>query len=195
MKKLSDFTLKEYEKYYELVKGEDFNVFEILELFGYKNSDNLEVGEFNKIVNDIFSQKIEVPPLKLEYEVNGKHFKLITMIKDIKAGQFIDYQIYLKEVKLHQLLSIFLLPITICDSSIMKRKIKKVKNYNDGYDLIELQDFLYNNFKISDAMAISNFFLNLSASLLPIIQNSLMLQMAKEKIRLEKMKKKNELIG
>lgn len=191
MKKLEDFTLKEYEEYNELVKNAGENdLFEIMELFGIKNPDKLEIKEFERLSSKIAAEVVSPRQLKEEYEINGKKYKLVTMIKDVKAAQFVDFQIYLKNYKIQNVLSIFLLPIEYRWSKIFKKSFKKVKDYNDGYDLVELQKDIYEHLTISDAITISDFFLNLSTTLLPIIHNSLMIQMAAEKEKSMRKRKK-----
>ena len=64
-----------------------------------------------------------------------------------------------------KILSIFLLPTK---KTIFNKD--KVLPYNDGYDILEVQENLLNNMKMKDAYAISDFFLILSMRLTPIFQ-------------------------
>lgn len=190
MKKVEDLTLKEYDEYLEemaLLNTKDFNIFRILELFGIKNGEDLEVGELNRLTRDVVAAKIEVPILRKEYTIKGKSLHPVLIIRDIKAAQFVDFQAYMSDFKLYKVLSVFLLPIKYSKSRIFKRKVRNVMKYNDGYDVVELQDLIYNNFKIGDAMALSGFFFKLSVNLLPLIQNSLMMD---QMVQIERLRRK-----
>ena len=185
MKKIEDLTLKEYEIYKEELDSNDFNILRILEIFGIKDPDKLDVQELKKVTDYVINSRININPLKEEYTIKDKTFKAVLEIKDIKAAQYIDFQSYMKNYKLQNVLSIFLLPIEYGKSRIFHRRTKRVLAYNDGYDIIEVQNLIYENFKIGDALALSGFFFNLSEKLIPIMANSLTFQMMvkAEKIR------------
>jgi hypothetical protein len=107
----------------------------------------------------------------------------VLQLKDIKAAQFLDMQSYINKFKYHQIISVFLLPTE--KKGLLKKKYSPVK-YNSGYDIIKLQDLIYNEMRIGDAVAISGFFFNLSMKVLPIIQDSLMVEAIATKVKLEK---------
>lgn len=194
MRKLEDFSIKEYEQYEELTKDIDnFNIFEVFELFGIKNAENMEMSKFKNLTDKVINTTVLPGQLKETYTINGKKYHLVTQIKDIKAAQFIDYQIYLQKFRLHEVLSIFLLPIDTKITKILKRKVDRVKKYNDGYDILEIQKDIHEHLSIKDAFTITNFFLSLSQQLLPIIHNSLMLEKIMKKIKLERKRKKLKL--
>ena len=189
MKKLGELTLKEYNEYKELLNSEHFNIFEIMNLLGIKDPDKLELVEFNNITNMIVSESINIPPIKKLYLVNGRYFKPVLMVKDIKAAQFTDFQAFMSgEYKLNRVLSVFLLPVDV-KKNIFKKTVYKAKNYNEGYDVLEVQNFLYNNFNIQDALALSSFFLNLSARLLPLTLGYLNRKMMKMMVKQKKQMK------
>jgi hypothetical protein len=189
IKKLEELTLKEYDQYKELLADEDFNIFPIMSLLGYENPEDMDIREFNILTHKIINEEIITPQVKQEYTINGRIFHTVMMIKDIHAAQFTDFQTYMVKYKLNNILSVFMLPVNI-KKNIFRRNVREVMKYNDGYDMMEVQEFLYNNFTIGDALALSSFFLNLSMVLLPVFRNSLMVEATKAKVSMKRSKLK-----
>lgn len=175
MKTLNDLTIREFYEFQELIKDE-VNPLEVLEFFGVNNTEDLEIKEFEELFSKVMSQKIEIEPIKKEYLINGKLYHPVLEIQNIKAAQFIDLQTYIKDFKYEQVLSVFMLPIK--KEGLFKKK--SISKYNSAYDMNKLQNELLDNMRIGDAVALSGFFFNLSMKLLPIIRDSLTLEMAKE---------------
>lgn len=102
-----------------------------------------------------------------KYVLGGITFDVMLNIEKMTAAQFIDYQTYVKDIEnnLVPLLSIFLIP--------------KGCKYNDGYDMIEIQNIIKNNLCIVDASALAAFFLKWYESLLMATVNSLTKKMKK----------------
>lgn len=165
MKNLNKLTLKEFEQYNELLNEKDIDVFSIMELFGVKNPETLSVEEYTKIWEQISSMSLSLKGVKREYNINGKRFKADLNIHNLTAGQFIDLQNYMKNYKLHEVLSIFLIPM------YKSKFLWKTHNYNDGYDILEVQEYLHNNMEIGEANELAAFFLKISEDLLKIIVN------------------------
>lgn len=88
-----------------------------------------------------------------KYVLGGKEFELMMDMKKMTVSQYIDYQMFIKEVDKYtvELLSIFLIP--------------KGCKYNDGYDIVEVQKIIRDNLCILDAKAMTDFFLLLFQSL------------------------------
>lgn len=184
MKNINDFTIKEYKEYVDILEDKDHNPFELLKLFGIENADKLKPNEFEKLYLEVLEQRVTAEPIKEFYNINGKRYKFVSQIKDINAAQYIDYQSYMKNFSDEKILSIFLLPTK---KTIFNKD--KVLPYNDGYDILEVQENLLNNMKMKDAYAISDFFLILSMRLTPIFQGYL------EALTMENQRKKNKKVG
>lgn len=193
-KRLEDLTIKEFDEYKKLFNDEDFNIFTIMRFLGYEDPENMELKEFNVVKDQIINQNMIIPNIQKEYNINGRLFHPVLEIKDIHAAQFTNLQAYMINMQYKEVLSVFLLPIDveIKRTGLFRRKkeIKTIHKYGEGYDVLEVQDFLYNNFKFSEAQALASFFLNLTYRLLPVFQNSLIKQVVKQKVSLMRMMKK-----
>lgn len=184
MKELKDFTLKEFDEYTNLLKEDPIDIFTVLSMFGY-DANKLSVNEFNKAEQSIQNMQLPTKGVKLVYNINGRRFKACLDMTKIKAGQFIDFQNYSKDFKLKEILSVFLIP------QYRKYFTNHTYDYNKGYDIFEVQDYLYENFTIGDANELSNFFLNSSNDLLAVMKASLTKQLMKQKVKTMGLKKKD----
>jgi hypothetical protein len=185
MKQLKELTLKEFDAFKELVKDEQNNSGKIFKLFDL-DINKMKVTEMMETKKAISSMPIPDKQIQSIYNINGRMFTLIAMIKDIKAGQFIDFQNQLEDV--NKLFSIFLIPMKEVTKKNFWGKLKTnyvTGNYGEDYDIIEVQDYLYNNLQMADANALATFFLTLSMKSLPIIKIYLM--EAEMKMRNEKL--------
>lgn len=178
-KNINDLSISQYYEFEELLKNND--IFGIFDLFGIDTSE-LSIRE----MNSKFAEITRILPVKSKlekyYYINGVKYKAELNLTKLKAGQFIDLQTYMSgSRKLEQILSIFIIP--------MKKKfgVWCKQKYGD-YDVIAVQKELYNNFRMSDARALSDFFLTLSISLLQIMKDSLVKREMKKKMK-EKKKK------
>lgn len=169
MKNINDLTIKEYEQYAKLIdEGKvdgNVDIFSIMEIFGIKEPEKLNFNDFQEKWDNIKNMSLSLNPPKSIYKINGKYFKPELKILNLNAAQFIDLQNYLKDYKLHQVLSIFMLPTK---KNIFGRE--KSLKYGE-YDIIEVQDYLYNNMKIGEANELAAFFLRISTTLLKIMSN------------------------
>lgn len=181
MKELKDLTLKEFEQYAEILKQETVDIFTLMKLFGY-DAEKMSIKEFNDTERKIQSFTLPTIGVKKVYDVKGRRFKACLNMSKINAGQFIDFQNYAKTFKLQEVLSVFLIPQT------KKLFGYKDNKYNKGYDIFEVQDFLYNNFTIGDANELSNFFLNSSNDLLRVMKAYLVKRDLKQRMRILELK-------
>lgn len=166
-KELNDLTLKEFDDYQELLKESEPNLDLIFKLFGY-DIEKMDIAEMRKIENKIAGMQLKVVGTKFRYKVGDRIFKAQLNLTKVSASQFIDFQQYMKDFKVHQVLSVFLLP--------MKRNwFGKLiaKKYNTDYDIFELQDYLYNNFTIGEANELANAFFLQSQDLLKVMKDYL----------------------
>ena len=111
---------------------------------------DLPLGTYHKLLQSIaflleLPSPRQAPPTK--YKIGGMELESMLNISDMSVAQFIDYQTFLKDTDkyLVEMLSVFLIP--------------KGKKYNDGYDIIEVQNVIRDNLSIIDALSLSAFFL------------------------------------
>lgn len=166
-KELNDLTLKEWDEYQELLKEENVDLYSIFKLFGY-NLDKMDIAEMRSTESKIAGMTLKVSGTKLKYKVGDRVFKAQLNLTKVSAAQFIDFQQYMKEFKLHQVLSVFLLPMN-------KNWFGRLtaKKYNTDYDIFELQDYLYENFTIGEANELANAFFLQSQDLLRVMKDYL----------------------
>ena len=114
MKNLNDLTIKEYNDYATLLdEGKadgNVDIFSIMEIFDIKNPDKLNFNDFQEKWDKIKSMSLSLGKPKTIYNINGRWFKPQLKVLNLTAGQFIDLQNYLKNYKLHQVLSVFMMP-------------------------------------------------------------------------------------
>lgn len=182
MKDINELTIKEFNKYTEYLEDKDNpDIYGIFELFG-EDANKMNYLDFEKKWKKIQNMTLSTKGVKRVYKIGNKEFKACLNPSKLKAGQFVDFQNFIKNnAGIEVILSVFLLPIE------KKWFIKKVKNYNDGYDLLEVQEYLLNNFKIGEANELSNFFLHLSIDLLTTTKAYLIKK--KMKMKLKNLKK------
>lgn len=156
----------------ETVKSEDEVKVALLSVLTDIDEDDLldmPVIRFNHLLQNIGFIFEDVPNTQVatEYVLGGERYEVMLNIKDMTTAQFIDYQNFVSDVdnNLIPLLSIFLIP--------------KGKRYNDGYDIIEVQERIKNNLSIVDAKGLAAFFLQWYKSLLKVTVHSLTKQMRK----------------
>jgi hypothetical protein len=185
-KHLSELTLREFEKYQELLKEEVQDTFSILELFGF-DVDKLDISEMKQAEIEIAGMQLPNNGVKTIYKIAGTRFKAHLNLTTLKASQFIDFQTYVANFKLQEVLSVFLIPQK-------KNWYGKwyTHKYNDGYDIFEIQEFLYNNFTIGEANELSAFFFTQSSDLLKVMKDYLAKKEMKEKWKLTKIQIKGK---
>lgn len=165
MKHLNDLTIAEYEQFKTLVEAND--IFGIFLLFG-ENAEDMPYDEFEKMWTNIKSQTLSTSGVKREYKIGNRTFHASLNPLKLKAGQFIDFQNYLQDFKVHKVLSVFLIPM---ERKGLFRRLTS-KKYNTDYDIYEVQTYLYNNMTIGEANELSNFFLKWSMILLKTMKDS-----------------------
>lgn len=166
-KQLNELTLSEFERYQELLSNETRDIYSVMELFGYI-PDKMSVSEFAEAERNIAGMYLKPGNVKKVYNIKGRRFKAHLNMTNIKASQFIDFQSYMQNFKLQEVLSVFLIP--------QKRNWfgKWVTHkYNTGYDIFEVQEYLKNNFTIGEANSLSAFFLTQSNDLLKVMNRYL----------------------
>ena len=187
-KKLKDFSIKDFNTYQELLKDVDENMPEIMEMFGINKSINeMSISEFNQVTNII---KNELPTnqsigVEREYVINGKRYSTCLDIMKISAGQFIAIQAAVQTNQLQKILGCFLIP---SKKSWLFGKYVKQK-FGDDYSLSEVEDDIFNHFKIGDAMALSFFFMRTSTKLQILFSQYSEKKMTKKIMKMIKNKK------
>jgi hypothetical protein len=191
MKTVNTLTIKEYNKYLELIADENFDTFALLELFGY-DLDKLSIQKMQSLLSTLIKEELKVNKLNRYYKVGKWTLKANLNLTKISAAQFIDLQNYLQEFKLEQVLSVFLIP---CKKTMFGYKQMSYADSNE-YDVVALQDDLLNHMKISDANTLSSFFFAQSMNLLKVTKAYLEKKLMKKKmnqlkIDLKELKSKN----
>lgn len=150
-----DLTIRQYEeitKAYE--ENDDDLIYKLIAIVkGISYDEVLEKpwNEVEKWAADIkfLAQKPKSRMARKEYVINGKEYETSFDMTSITTAQYIDFQMTApqSEERIAEFLSIILIP--------------KGKTYNKGYNIQEVQEDIYNYFKIEDAMGLSAFFLHL----------------------------------
>lgn len=150
-----DLTIRQYEeitKAYE--ENDDDLIYKLIAIVkGISYDEVLEKpwNEVEKWAADIkfLAQKPKSRMARREYVINGKEYETSFDMTSITTAQYIDFQMTApqSEERIAEFLSIILIP--------------KGKTYNKGYNIQEVQEDIYNYFKIEDAMGLSAFFLHL----------------------------------
>ena len=178
MKKLKDFTIKEFYRYQDIISEEQPSVYDLLTLFGYDLED-MSIEEMRNAEITISSDMLETKGVQKVYKVGNRRFKAMLDITKVKAGQFIDLQSHMTDFKIEEVLTVFLIP-----QYRNKFGIWVDGKYGQNYDIFELKTFLLNNFKISDANELSSFFFQISEKLLTVIQDYSEKKMLKTKYKM-----------
>lgn len=190
MKQLNDLTIKEFQSYTELIADANPDVYGIFELFGL-DADNMDFATFQTKLAEIQKMQLSTSGTKKIYVIGGKRFKACLNPLKLKAGQFIDFQNYISTgAKLECILSVFLIP-QYKSWAFGKHKTYK---YNDGYDIFQLQRYLYENMHIGEASELSSFFLNWSTILLKTMKEYSEKKLWKMKSK-RLQKQKTDLLG
>ena len=193
IKDLNSLTIKEFELYSELIGDEQSepDVYGIFELFGL-DASGMVYDDFYKKLKEIQSMRLSTKGVKKVYTINGRRFKASLNPIKLSAGQFIDFQSYLSSgAKLQSILSVFLIPQ---DKSWFLGKYI-TKKYNTGYDIFEVQTYLYENMRIGDASELSAFFLTWSNKLLKTMRDYSAKKLAMMKYKQFKKQQKTNLVG
>ena len=122
---------------------------------------NLPIAEYGRLAQ--IAQFIGIPPrnkpVHQEYQIGDFILEPTLRIKDMTAGQFIDFQQYVKnEDKDIEMLSCLMIP--------------KGHKYMDGYDIEDVQAALHEHLLTRDAIALKSFFTLSSVASLPNILTS-----------------------
>lgn len=138
---------------------------------------DLPLPTYHRLLQSIGFLFEEIPHRQVlrKYNLGGIEFEVLMSIEKMTAGQFIDYQTFIKDPQkyLVELLSIFFIP--------------KGHKYNDGYDMVEVQKAIRENLSIVDGHSLAAFFLLWYRSLLKVTVNYLTKKM-KKMMRKEKNK-------
>lgn len=143
---------------------------------------NLSLTEYKARV-DSLRFLLESPvkaPIKNRYRIGNMELDLCADLSKLTAGQYIDYQTFIKDVEKNmvELLSVFLIP--------------KGKKYGD-YDMGEVHEAIRENLSICDALGLSAFFLALSQALIESTLTSLIRRMKKMKRKAKTPEEKKKL--
>lgn len=143
----------------------------------------LPISKFGKLVKEtLFLKEMPKYNINTTYKICDREFEVRTNLRELTTAQFIDFQTFYKErdKRLHNLIAVFLLP-------------KGAKSYGDGYDIIELSEFIYKNMSIAVARSIM-FFFTLQYKVLSKVLMDYSIQQVKKSMKREKdMEKKMKM--
>ena len=141
-----DINLKTFKELIALYKSNATNL-ELISLLANKPAEDLSLEELKDWINEIkfLEEPYKPKEIKSEYNIQNKIYKPVVSLKDIKAGQFIDFQTFIKdpEKNIANIAACFLL--------------EKGKTYGDN-DPLEEAEFFDKYLKITDYKDIFNFF-------------------------------------
>lgn len=162
-----DINLKTFKELIALYKSNATNL-ELISLLAGKPAEDLSLEELKDWINEIkfLEEPYKPKEIKSEYNIQNKIYKPVVSLKDIKAGQFIDFQTFIKdpEKNIANIAACFLL--------------EKGKTYGDNDPLAEAE-FFDKYLKITDYKDIFNFFTIAWRSYTKAIQASLEKEMKK----------------
>lgn len=197
IKSYNELTVGKYVEIRELLKEEmediDLQV-AIISILSDKPVEeivNLPMTEYSKYAADsnfLINKPNFKPQCPNSIVLNGKKYNVISKVEKLTAGQYIDFNNYMKakdpESKLAEVLSIFIIP--------------EGKKYNEGYDIEDVQNAIREYMPVSIAIGISFFFRNRSLISLKVMLTFLrwkmiwMRMMSKDKTVKERLK---EVVG
>ena len=162
-KELKDLTIQEFGEYNDMLSMDEPDIFGIFELFGMDAKD-MPMDKFQKNWTKIQQMVLTPTVVNRTYKIKGRRFKIKLNYLKLSAGQFIDFQSYMRDFKLEEILSVFMIP------QYRKWGKWRTHKYNDGYDIIEVQDFLLKNMTIGTAQSITDFFFKSSLKSLEVMK-------------------------
>ena len=162
-----DINLKTFKELIALYKSNATNL-ELISLLANKPAEDLSLEELKDWINEIkfLEEPYKPKEIKSEYNIQNKIYKPVVSLKDIKAGQFIDFQTFIKdpEKNIANIAACFLL--------------EKGKTYGDNDPLTEAE-FFDKYLKITDYKDIFNFFTVAWKNYTKAIQASVVKEMKK----------------
>ena len=162
-----DINLKTFKELIALYKSNATNL-ELISLLAGKPAEDLSLEELKDWINEIkfLEEPYKPKEIKSEYNIQNKIYKPVVSLKNIKAGQFIDFQTFIKdpEKNIANIAACFLL--------------EKGKTYGDN-DPLEEAEFFDKYLKITDYKDIFNFFTICWRAYIKAIQRSLEKEMKK----------------
>ena len=162
-----DINLKTFKELIALYKSNATNL-ELISLLANKPAEDLSLEELKDWINEIkfLEEPYKPKEIKSEYNIQNKIYKPVVSLKDIKAGQFIDFQTFIKdpEKNIANIAACFLL--------------EKGKTYGMN-DPLEEAEFFDKYLKITIYKDVFNFFTICWRAYIKAIQRSLEKEMKK----------------
>jgi len=166
----SDVTIEQYYKIAELIKEQDeYTVYNLIDVLWSIDSSKLLAKDLTKYANRLQFLNKEVPnvTLKKHYTFNGRKYDSSCDLTSMSTAQFVDYNNFIKGGKYEEILSVLFIP--------------EGHSYNDGYDILQVQNDLL-QMKITDCMAAAFFFKRQLKVFCHLFQTYLIKKMKKEKM-------------
>ncbi len=148
IKRLSwkDISVKQYYDIVELLKSpDDYTALNLINIVYDIDSTKIPANELSAYIERMkFLEKdVEKVSPKKHYVLNGTNYESNCNLTIMSTAQFIDYQNYIKNNRIEEILSCFFVP--------------EGHSYNDGYDIENVKKDLL-SLKITDAYALAFFF-------------------------------------
>lgn len=139
---------------------------------------NLPIQEYNQMVRDsmfLTKEPQTLNKLPNKFKIGDKEFTILTKPEDMTAGQYIDYQSYIKNDDIAHILTCFVIPVG--------------EKYGES-NTEELAQLFKDNMPVTLALSIARFFFQLFLSLIRVTVDYLI---SKTKKTARKMKNKEML--
>ena len=148
IKKMSwkDITVKQYYDIIKILKApDDYTALNLIDIIYDIDSTKIPANELSTYISRIkFLEKdVDKVSPKKTYVLNGTKYDSNCNLTIMSTAQFIDYQNYIKNNRIEEILSCFFVP--------------SGHSYNDGYDIEKVKKDLL-SLKITDAYALAFFF-------------------------------------
>lgn len=175
----NDITLAQFKAIKDILSDEqdEYTAFNLLDIVYGIDSANMNISELSKFPIEFLKQNVPNVKLKDKYVLNGTSYCSNFNLTEVKTGQFVDYQNYIKQgAAFEKLLSVFFTP--------------EGHTYNDGYDVSKVQQDLL-TLDIPTVCSAAFFFKTQLSVYTTLFQRSLIRQVKKMKI--DKAKKKETI--
>ncbi len=141
-----DISVKQYYDIVELLKSpDDYTALNLINIVYDIDSTKIPANELSAYITrmNFLEKDIDKVSPKKTYVLNGTKYESNCNLTIMSTAQFIDYQNYIKNNRIEEILSCFFVP--------------EGHSYNDGYDIYNVKKDLL-SLKITDAYALAFFF-------------------------------------
>lgn len=167
--KWSEMSIADYQEYVNTMEDDNMDLEEkgdaliaLISGLNYTDVRRTDLGTYRRLLEDIKFLNKPIDNHKIVHskiKIGDKKFKVIRNISDVLTGQYQDFQFYYKQTdkyteNLPKMLALFIIP--------------DAHQYDDGYDLNELIEYIRLNMCIEDALSFFYYLETLSIKLLKV---------------------------